>query len=850
MMAKSQRVLIVGLALLLGGFAAFFHDGGRSLTQSAAGQPAASAGSGQAGAQTTAYQTDALGYIPYWIGVGTFPIDTKQHQKELIDAQTVPDEAALAPVPGDTLKIGDKEGKWKCVIVKDGTTTVDGDSSFAKADNVLVYLVAYVVLDKDEPEASAYWTCDDNAAVFINGKKMGEYAWDSGHTASADSEAIDRVALKKGVNTILVKLINMGMSYGVSLRLADSNGDPLSGAKLVMAPAGKTAPADAAWPVVKTPPPVAEDKILPYIIASQIGYNADEEKLAVAIGKKSQAWDGIRIHDAKTRDVVFTIPKDGGSIKRVGFQYKEGEYVSRIYFGPFKTPGRYYLSSADDKVVSLNFNIADNVFTDAANAITKAFYFWRQGQDFTEKYAGKWAGPAFHSRELGKKGQIHQWNGGAWTGIGGKVLDPTERDVNGGWYDAGDPNKYMSNTVTAHSWLLLAYDMNKPLLKDGELNIPESGNNIPDLLDEIRYGTEFLLKMQRADGAVFDRVSHNDPVPQIAEPCSGATLMAISAYAWAAAVWQENGLDKEFAARCLAAAEKSLKYMEDHPAPWPVDDKGKLRNVGSISGGYFNLEAWSALNSATMFRATGQPKYRQAVEDYLKSRGALVTRWDAHALTWVAEDVWVVHNYMLAKGADPAVVADAGKKLGVDAAVVRDEVSPARRKHLYGSGSRDGYYWGVNSGVSTHAALMAWWASKFAPDADADKVAYAQAAGEYFQFLLGRQASRWCFVTSLQGIGAEHSLPGMFSFMSLNKRDDLLPPTKGKPNRLGMFPGFIVGGPAYGVAAFDFVADDSKELHNMHWVPFEPDIVYQAPGVCLGTYLTHVAAEQRKAKGK
>lgn len=789
------------------------------------------------------YTTDALGYIPYWLGAGPFAVDAAKQPRQMVESEAVAGEATLAPSNGDTLKIADKEQKWKPVTVKDGTTAIDGDTSFGKGEKIVVYLVAYVVMPQDEPEACVYWTSDDNAGVFVNGKRVGEFAW-GGRSPSVDSD-VAQVALKKGVNTVMVKLVNMSMNYSAAVRLADSNGNPIAGAKLALAPDGKDVAAGA-WPVVKTPAPVAEDKIKPYLVASQIGYNASEEKLAVAIGPKSTEYKTIEIRDDATKQVVFSIPKDGGSLKRVGFQYKEGEYVTRVYFGQFKKPGRYFLSADDGKLTSYSFNIADNVFADANREITRAFFFWRQGQDFDQQHAGKWAMPAFHTKENAKKATVCAWSGGAWTSIGGKVLDPTPRDVNGGWYDAGDPNKYMSNTVTAHSWLLLTYDMNKPLLTDGELNIPESGNKRPDLLDEIRWGTEFLLRMQREDGAVFDRVSHNKPIPEIAEPCSGATIVAISTYAWAGAVWKESGLDDAFAQKCIAAAEKSMKYMQEHPAPWPVDAAGKPRSVGSISGGYFGLEAYKALTSAAMFRATGKPEYKKEVEDYLKGRGSLVTRWDAHTDTWQAEDVWVVHNYMLAKDADPAIVADAGKKLGVDAARVRDEVSPTSRKHLYGSGSRDGYYWGVTSGIGAHASMMAWWAWKFAPDVE--KPAYAQAAGEYLQFILGRQASRWCMVTSLQDIGVQHGITGMFSFMSQDKRDELLPPTPQKPKRLGMFPGFIVGGPAYGVGNYDFAPDDSKPLHNLHWVPWEPDIVYQAPNVCLTTYLSHLGVEHRKAK--
>lgn len=790
------------------------------------------------------HMTDALGYIPYWIGAGPWPVDKTKTQKQLIEAEAVPGEANLAPVVGDPVKIGDREFKWKPVTVKDGKNTVDGEASFGKADNVLVYLIAYVVLDKDEPTASAYWSCDDNGAVFINGSNLSRFAWDGGRGYTADSDVVEQVALKKGVNVIMIKLINMGLNYFAGLRLVDSDGNPLAGARLVMAPEGKKAPEDATWPAVKTPLPVSDDKVNSHIIVSQIGYNTGEEKLAVATGKKSVQWKSLNVCDSKTGKAVFNIPKDGGSIKRMGYQYKEGEYVTRIYFGKFDKPGRYFLSSDENEAKSLNFNIAENVFSGASKEIIRAFYFQRHGQERSEKNAGKWTGKAYHDPELAKKARVHAWGGGNWLGVGGKVIDETERDVRGGWYDAGDPNKYTKNEVCAHNWFLLAYDMNKGLLKDGDLNIPESGNGVPDLLDEARYATEYLLRIQRDDGAVFDRVAHGDgnSTPQIAETCSGATLCTISAWAWAAAVWQETGLDKKFAKRCLEAAEKSWNYLEKNPGPWPLDDKGKPKNIGSIDWGYGDTNMWRTLAAATLFRATGRKEFGVIAENFLKSRGDLRTQWNAHEMMWNPDDMKIIHNYMLSKGADNALVEDAGRKLRVEAELMRDEVSPARRKHLYGSGSRDGYYWGVNSAVSTHASQMAWWAWKFAPESD--KAGYAQAAGEYFQFLLGRNASRWCFVTNLKHVGAERSITAMFHFLC--RTDELMGPCEAKPGRLGCFPGYIIGGPAFGPANFDF--DPSAKKEALDYFRFEPSIMYQGPGVCLAAYVSYLAVEHRRAK--
>ena len=85
-------------------------------------------------------------------------------------------------------------------------------------------------------------------------------------------------------------------------------------------------------------------------------------------------------------------------------------------------------------------------------------------------------------------------------------------DVRGGWYDAGDHGKYVVNAGISVWTLLNLYERSTQAgtaaaLGDGRLKLPESGNGVPDLLDEVRWEVEFLLKMV-PDGRPLAGMAH------------------------------------------------------------------------------------------------------------------------------------------------------------------------------------------------------------------------------------------------------------------------------------------------------------------------------------------------------
>ena len=69
------------------------------------------------------------------------------------------------------------------------------------------------------------------------------------------------------------------------------------------------------------------------------------------------------------------------------------------------------------------------------------------------------------------------------------------KNLSGGWMDAGDYNKYVTFAGSAVHMLLTAYEQNPKIFSD-DFNIPESGNGIPDLIDEVKYELDWIKKMQ------------------------------------------------------------------------------------------------------------------------------------------------------------------------------------------------------------------------------------------------------------------------------------------------------------------------------------------------------------------
>ena len=762
-------------------------------------------------------KTDAGGFIPYWIGIGNIPYGAAKTETEALDRDYVGGEAALHPLPGQAVTIDGTAYTWRTVSADNGSPILYGNTAWGDADSVLMYLAAYVEIDHPEPSASILWGSDDSGKLFVNGKQVGRYAGDRG--CDLDEEVADIVPLHKGINTILFKVVNGTGPYGGCIRLVDAQGRPLAGLPLRLAPDGEKPPAGAGWNPVDTGQAARPGPLGASIVASQLGYDRSEQKMAIGGYRVGKGFTAIDLRSAVTNKPVFVIPRDGGAILS-SHRWKELNLrTCQILFGSFRKPGRYYLATPDGLVRSKPFSIQDDVFTPLARIVSRAMYFQRMGQRLFPRFAGAWASPAYHDPAVSAHAKVYQYHGGGPIQLSDSVSDPTSRDVGCGWYDSDSPNEYTRNEAQAQNWLLLTYDMNRARMKGVSLNIPESGTGVPDLVSEAAVGARFLLHMQRSDGALFDRIIRpDDPAlpPRIAEPCSGSTLCGAASLAWAGAVWKEGGWNPTFAQTLIDGAEKAWRYCSIHTGQWPRTPEGWPRVIGSVDGGYGDERGWRMLAAACLFRATGDEEYREPVEEYLSHLQNIKIGGNSLQLQ-------ACHNYALSRGSQPEVVAAFGRKLAPDAAIVCSDTLPTGRTHPYGAGSRDGYAPGSNGVVARTGAELAWYAWRFA--SPKERSSDLQAAREYLQYLLGRNPTGYCFVTSLQGIGVVNSVRTMKHFL-VRSQDRWWAPD-GTANRLGCFPGFLVAGPSDTIDEFSVDAGNPEDDH------LAPSIVSQGALICL-----------------
>ena len=316
-------------------------------------------------------------------------------------------------------------------------------------------------------------------------------------------------------------------------------------------------------------------------------------------------------------------------------------------------------------------------------------------------------------------------------------------DVSGGWHDAGDYGRYTVAAAKAVADLLYAYDANPELFTD-DLGIPESGNNVPDILDEVRYELEWMLKMQAADGGVYHKVScatfpgfimpEKETGELIVTPVSStATADFVASMAMAYEFYQ--GVDEAFAKKCLAAAEKSWAYLEANP-------DFNFKNPKDISTGDYGDKTdkderyWAACQ---MYRATGDGKYLSGVSDVKTGLDwSTVGDYGNIALTTIkVPEGQLVNRNALAEAAQASLEKTAAS------AEKTVNASP------YGS-PVTAYNWGSNMTIA-NAGIILGLEGK------------TDAANEVLNYLLGKNPLGACFVTGFGTVSptAPHHRPSM-----------------------------------------------------------------------------------------
>ena len=488
------------------------------------------------------------------------------------------------------------------------------------------------------------------------------------------------------------------------------------------------------------------------ILVNQLGFKPMSEKIALLRTKTNK----FTIVDCRSGKVVFT--GKPGAMKYWEFS---GDSVCVADFSGLTAPGKYQVVIGKDVGVSAPFVINRNVYSDIAKASLKAFYLNRSGMEIAEQYAGKWARPAGHPDTMVL---VHASAASASRPEGTVISGP------GGWYDAGDYNKYVVNSAITTYTLLLFCQLYPEYCKTLDMHIPESGNGIPDVYDELLYNLRWMLTMQDpADGGVYHKLTNKafcdfvmpdkatDPryvvMKSTAASLDFAATMAMASRGFAETSYPELiSLGKT----CLAAAEKAYAWANANPALYyqnPTDISTGAYDDTLLSDEFF----WAA---AEIGLATGNVSMISG-EDLLKQK-IMVPSWDYSGMNGII-------SLALSKGPGfEGLRKSAQKQLFryADLLVSKAQNSPYQV-------SLDFFKWGSNSDVANIALVKL-----VAANVSKNKMYYKSVQGD-IDYLLGRNATGYCFVT---GFGAKQ-------VMHIHHRPS------GADGIDEPCPGFLAGGP-------------------------------------------------------
>ncbi|HEY0866519.1 MAG TPA: glycoside hydrolase family 9 protein, partial [Fimbriimonas sp.] len=319
------------------------------------------------------------------------------------------------------------------------------------------------------------------------------------------------------------------------------------------------------------------------------------------------------------------------------------------------------------------------------------------------------------------------------------------RDCRGGWHDAGDYGKYVVNSGITTGTLLWAFELNASKLAKKNLAIPESGDKVPDMLNEIRWNLDWMLKMQDEDGGAWHKettanfpgfiMPKDDKGPTLIigtgeEPFKNTTATADLAAVAAIAARVFRPYDRAYAAKCLAAAEKAWAWLQTHP------DNTFQNPRGVNTGGYGDRDPsderlWAA---AELFRTTGKKPYDAY---FLAHQAKWSVKGDA-AQGWPVVNNMAKYAYALGKAGDRKV-KDQIKAESVQAA--REIVERIGKNGYRVPMLSKDYIWGSNA-VLANYGMMLLVANRFQKDES-----FRNGALDCLHYLFGRNTFNTSYVT-------------------------------------------------------------------------------------------------------
>ncbi len=355
--------------------------------------------------------------------------------------------------------------------------------------------------------------------------------------------------------------------------------------------------------------------ITAFIKVDQFGYKTTAQKIAVISDPQTgynaalafAPGTSYEVREWFSDAVVFT-----GNITTWNSGATHAQSGDKVFWFDFSSvvnPGSYYVYDPTNAVASYRFEINDCVYNNVLKTAMRMFYYQRCG--LAKQYPFVDTGYVDGASHLGAQQDLD-------CRLYSSPSPANSKNLSGGWYDAGDYNKYVNFTWGTLCDMLLAYEENPTVWSD-EYNLPESANGIPDILDETKYELDWLLKMQNSNGSLLSVVGGGEASPPSADVTArrygpantSATLTGASVFALAAIQYNAIG-QTAYAATLQTAALNAWTWADANPAV-------TFYNTGVIAAGEQELDAYQLscrkfAAAVYLYALTGNATYKAYVD--------------------------------------------------------------------------------------------------------------------------------------------------------------------------------------------------------------------------------------------
>lgn len=492
------------------------------------------------------------------------------------------------------------------------------------------------------------------------------------------------------------------------------------------------------------------------IKVNQVGYYPAGQKTASV---EESGWAGeYTLTEPSTGKLVWR-----GRAVRTAVSPWSDKRREIIDFSEVSQSGTFVLSNGKDCQI---ITISPSALGAVSVATMKAFYLQRTAEPILEKYAGAYARPAGHPDE---KVLVHASAAGPQRPEGTVISSP------GGWYDAGDYNKYIVNSAFSIALMLDVYENNKDYFNAMRLAIPESDNDVPDFLDEIMVNLKWMQTMQDPeDGGVYHKLTtpyfEGFVMPEechqqryVVAKSTAAALDFAAVMAQASRVYVALPEYKQWAEIALSQAEKAYEWAEKNPEVYYQQAKmNETFDPDIFTGEYGDNDVtderyWAA---AELLVSTGDKKYD------LRAANGTIASFEPPTWGMVAG----LEVYTKINGGE----GESLKTLVTDYAdSYMSTAGTSCFNAPYGNRATD-FCWGSNAEKCAGLGIALLYAYRLTGDSK-----YLDGALQTADYLLGRNATGYCYITGFGSLSPRHP------HQRLSSADDIEEP----------LPGFLVGGP-------------------------------------------------------